>query len=490
LSEGLTVAFRADASHELGAGHVMRCLTLADGVAQRGGQCTFISRPLPASLAGRIRAAGHRLRELDASVTAESDARQSRECLEGAVDWLVVDHYGLDHAWESAMRAHAKRLLVIDDLADRAHDCDLLLDQNHHREAEARYARLLADGCGRLLGPRYSLLREEFREVRACVRPRTGAVGRLLVFFGGMDAANCTTEALQVLAALPSRPAAVDVVVGAEHHHLATIRALCTAQDFTLHVQSSRMAELMAAADAALGAGGSTTWERCCLGLPSFIVVVADNQRELAREATAAGVVFAPEPDAIALAGQFGRHLAGFLADGQRLRDMSARCLAMVDGRGVARVLRAMGLHDIIMRPARREDARNLFEWRNAPEIRAMSRTRDPIAWETHATWVDGVLADENRKLLIGERRGIPVGVVRFDVEGDSAEVSVYKVPGLTGPGLGADLLASAESWLARHCPSVRSLRAEVLGDNAASHRLFVAAGYEIRAAVYFKRMG
>jgi RimJ/RimL family protein N-acetyltransferase len=168
---------------------------------------------------------------------------------------------------------------------------------------------------------------------------------------------------------------------------------------------------------------------------------------------------------------------------------MSAQCLQLVDGRGVARVLRAMGVHDIGMRLARREDARNLFEWRNAPEIRAISRTCDPIAWETHVSWMDRVLADDNRHLLIGERQGLSVGVVRFDVEGDSAEVSVYKVPGNAEKGIGSDLLAAAEGWLAHHYPSVRSLRAQVLGDNAASHRLFVAADYEAGTAGYFKRM-
>lgn len=489
MNNGLTIAFRADASQQIGAGHVMRCLTLADGLAARGGRCIFISQPLPPSLAERIRAAGHDLRELDPTVSEESDAGQSSEWLGGGVDWLVVDHYELGREWETAMRGCARRMLVIDDLADRNHNCDVLLDQNFHREPEARYVGRLPAGCRRLLGPRYALLRREFRHAREGVQPRSGKVNRVLVFFGGMDAANCTTAALQALARLPAAPAVVDVVVGAEHHQLSAIRALCATQGFALHVQSSHMAELMAGADASLGAGGSTTWERCCLGVPSFVVVVADNQRGLAREAGAAGFVFAPDPDGDP-ASQFELHLASFLTDASRLRDMSARCLQLVDGRGVARVLRAMGVCDIGMRLARREDARNLFEWRNAPEIRAMSRTRDPIAWETHVSWMDRVLADDNRHLLIGERQGLPVGVVRFDVEGDSAEVSIYKVPGQAGQGMGSDLLAAAESWLGQHYPSVRSLRAEVLGDNAASHRLFLAAGYEAGAAAYFKRMG
>lgn len=488
MSNGLTVAFRADASQRLGAGHVMRCLTLAAGLAARGGRSTFISQTLPPSLASRIRAAGHELREFDSAVTEESDAWQSREWLSDGVEWLVVDHYGLGREWELAMRGCARRVLVIDDLADRNHDCDLLLDQNFHREPEARYAGRLPAGCRQLFGPRYSLLRGEFRQAREKVQPRSGEVNRVLVFFGGMDVANTTTTALQALARLPAVPSVVDVVVGAEHQQLSSIRALCATQGFTLHVQSSRMAELMASADASLGAGGSTTWERCCLGVPSFIVVVADNQRELAREAGAAGLVFAPDPDGEP-AIQFGLHLEGFLADAAGLRNMSARCLQLVDGRGVARVLRAMGVHDIGMRLARREDARNLFEWRNAPEIRAMSRTRDPIAWEAHVSWMDRVLVDDNRHLLIGERQGLPVGVVRFDIQGDSAEVSVYKVPGQEAQGRGSDLLAAAESWLGQHCPSVRSLRAEVRGDNAASHRLFLAAGYKAGVTAYCKRM-
>jgi UDP-2,4-diacetamido-2,4,6-trideoxy-beta-L-altropyranose hydrolase len=485
------IVFRADASQRLGAGHVMRCLTLAEAARAHGASCRFISRGMPASLLELLLSRGIGVDAISGGgeVSSEAeDASQSAAVLAGeGTDWLVVDHYGLGMGWECAMRHRARYVMALDDLA-REHDCDLVLDQNFYTDLDTRYLVRVPPRTRTLLGPRYALLREEFRLAHARARARSGEVRRLLVFFGGMDAANCTSAALDALVRLRKRNLAVDVVIGAEHAHRESIAAVCAANRFELHVQTSRMAELMLAADLAVGAGGSSSWERCSVGLPALLVVVAENQRQLVADGEAAGFACAPvaeSPDA----DFFTEHLRRLLDDAPTLSRLSQRGLDLVDGRGVFRVLRAMGMTPVSIRAADAADSRNIFDWRNHPDIRRVSRSDLPIEWPVHDTWFRSVLADPDRLLLIGEHGGQPAGVVRFDIEGDSADVSIYKVPEQAAAVSGGDLLAAAEFWLLQQRPQVRQLTAAVLEGNDASRRLFLAAGYSADAQRFSKRI-
>lgn len=472
----------------------MRCLALADELRSRGVQSRFLCREVTVSLATMIGAHGHALERLGAPTggapagSPEQDAGAARPRIAAQdCDWLVVDHYQLDAEWERAMRPPSGRLMVIDDLLHRGHECDLLLDQNlqAHR-AEARVARVPSH-CRVLLGPRYALLRPEFAARRATVQPRSGAVRRILVFLGGVDAGNYTGLALEALQKLGSVDLHVDVIIGAEHPHRMTIERTCREAHWDLHVQTERVADLMAAADLAVGAGGSATWERCCLGLPTLVLITADNQRAPACAAALAGVLCIAQ--ATTDPGQLAAELRALIDAPLQRAAQSRAALAQVDGRGTARVARAMGAVGVAIRLAGTADGRHLFEWRNDASIRAMSRDPRPLEWPAHERWFAGVLHDPARILLIGERAGQAAGVIRFDVSGASAEVSIYAVPGRDARVRGADLLAAAEDWLARHRPEVRELRAEVLGVNAASHGLFAGAGYERAGGIYTKRV-
>ncbi len=304
----MRVAIRVDASNKIGTGHVMRCLTLADAMQQRGAQFRFISRHLPEYIRDMLAAKGHEFLLLDSSSSEASaddlahanwlgtsqhaDAQESLQALSDQYwDWLVVDHYALDARWESVLRQAAKHILVIDDIADRQHDCDVLLDQNFYADMDTRYTGKVPEHCKLLLGPRYALLREEFRRLREQVKPRMGPVKRVLVFFGGVDADNYTGLAIEVLANIGVEGLQVDVVIGAQHPHREQIESACSEHQFDCHVQTKRMAELMATADLAIGAGGSATWERCSLGLPSIVLVLAENQRKAIRDLAAVGAV-------------------------------------------------------------------------------------------------------------------------------------------------------------------------------------------------------
>jgi UDP-2,4-diacetamido-2,4,6-trideoxy-beta-L-altropyranose hydrolase len=249
------------------------------------------------------------------------------------LSWLLVDHYALDTRWEQQMRPFTGKIMVIDDLADRPHDCDLLLDQNQYTGLERRYDGLVPDHCERLLGPRYALLRPEFAAARKTLRHRDGQVRRIFIFFGGSDLTNETSKALEAIRLLNRSDIAVDVVVGASNPKGDQIREICQRMPNTdFHIQVENMAELMAAADLAIGAGGTTTWERCCLGLPSIVLVLADNQREVAEAMSAAGAMKNVGWHADVTSTGLAEALRMALASPDCLNAMSERSLAIMGG--------------------------------------------------------------------------------------------------------------------------------------------------------------
>jgi UDP-2,4-diacetamido-2,4,6-trideoxy-beta-L-altropyranose hydrolase len=499
-----SVAFRVDASTRMGVGHVMRCLALAQHLKRSGAENFFICRFLPDRLKGALEESGHTVILLAQAVHDQAgdlahsdwlgtsqlvDAEHTKNAIRTLrCDWLVVDHYALDRRWESSLRGMTRKLMVIDDLADRDHDCDLLLDQNHATGSANRYAGKVPGHCRILLGPRYAMLREEFRSMHAQSKVRNGDVKRIFVFLGGADGAGYTSRVLDGLATLPLANVLVEVVIGAENPHREMIRATCHAQGFACHVQSESMAQMMSAADLAVGAGGTATWERCSVGLPSMALCVAENQRQALEDAALDGLVYAPELPSKA-AGEIALHVSALLENPALLRSMSARCLQAVDGNGTWRVAQAMGYTGISIRQAGPADSARILEWRNHPEIRAMSRNAGPIDPAVHQAWFSAALADGDRELLIGERDGRPVGAVRFDIAGAEAEVSIYVAPELSGRGYGSELLLQAERWLSTNRPEVLRVNAHVLGPNQKSHKLFERNGFVMRSSAYSKEI-
>ena len=348
----MRVCFRADASVRIGSGHVMRCLTLAVEAHRRGGEAIFVCRELPGNLCAYLEGMGVTVcrlpfdteipppawgqssanarldgtTELDAVMTAEIVTKYSP-------DWLVVDHYGLDRAWEGMLRKAVRRVMVIDDLADRPHDCDILLDQNLRREPDKSYRDLVPAGCTLLVGPRYALLRREFAAARKTIGKRDGTVRRILVFFGSSDPSGETLKAIDALVRLDAGRPAVDVVVGMTNPAGELVRDICAAlPGFTFHRQVSRISRLMAGADLSLGAGGSATWERCSLGLPCVTLVVADNQLEpTLAVAEAGGAVYAGQSGTVTSA-DLARIVRETAARPQLLAAMSRRAMEIMGG--------------------------------------------------------------------------------------------------------------------------------------------------------------
>ncbi|OQA34674.1 MAG: UDP-2,4-diacetamido-2,4,6-trideoxy-beta-L-altropyranose hydrolase [Betaproteobacteria bacterium ADurb.Bin341] len=274
------VVIRADASVNIGSGHVIRCLTLAEVLRQQGATVEFVCREHVGNLLELIHQRDFVAHTLECDEWSE-DARQTLAVLGNPVDWLIVDHYGLDKRWESQLRSACRHLMAIDDLADRPHDCDLLLDQNYYLNPECRYQGLLPDQCTQLLGPGYALLSTEYEQALQEHQPRAARIEKVLVFFGGSDPTGETEKLLTAIESFSLPELSFDVVVGASNPKCHVIEARCQQlQNVHFHCQTSEMAMLCAEADLALGAGGSANWERFSLALPCMVVTTAENQRE------------------------------------------------------------------------------------------------------------------------------------------------------------------------------------------------------------------
>ena len=505
----MKIAFRVDASLQIGSGHVMRCLTLAEALRERGVEAHFVCRDLNGHLGDFIHAQGFDVCLLPApgsgqksldwcahapwlEVQWQQDAQETIEALQnaGTVDWLVVDHYALDRNWETMLLVTATKVMAIDDLADRPHACCLLLDQNFYADMPSRYEGLLPQACTQLLGPGYALLRPEFGTIRQHLRERDGSVKQLFVFFGGSDASNQTEIVLGAIQQLNRNDIIVDVVVGEMNPRREAIKRLCSQlPKVNYHCQVSHVATLMAAADLAVTAGGSTTWERCCLGLPSLVVSTADNQLELC--------AFGAEKGLFHLLGRSGKlsvddyraALMIFTSTPANLRSFSSRGLELVDGKGAQRVASMMTSHEIMVRLAVAEDCDSIHSWRNAEETRRHIFDSQPIPIHVHRNWYAKTLINPDRILLVGELAGQPVGVLRFDIEREQATISIFLVPGVIGQGIGTHLICAGSRWLSRHRPEVRLVKAEILGENIGSIRAFERAGYTLHHLTYQERL-
>ena len=362
------VLIRVDASIEMGMGHLTRCLSLARALADDGANVFFLLRSHAARLTGLIEGEGHSVRLLtdpdhrpDAPAadgtahalwlptTWQQDAEQSSEAIDriGPVDWLIVDHYALDVRWERLQRKRAPRILVIDDLANRNHDCDILLDQNLVLNMERRYRGRLPSTCRPLLGPSYALLRPEFARQRESLTERNGKVGRILVCYGGSDPGNETAKALSAINSLSLPWLAVDVAIGLSNPHVDSISGLCREMPLAeLHRGADNMAELMTRADLAIGAGGMMSWERCCLALPTIAVHIADNQTgALTALASCGAVAYLGSAPSVTV-DQTAATLRSILDDPARTRAMGEAAGALVDGLGTSRVREAMRSRD------------------------------------------------------------------------------------------------------------------------------------------------
>jgi UDP-2,4-diacetamido-2,4,6-trideoxy-beta-L-altropyranose hydrolase len=492
----MKIVIRVDSSQAIGSGHLVRCRTLAETLRERGADVRFICRQQAGNLIHWLSQAAFPVTVLPAPENSGSlaedyaawlgvppaiDAEQTIAALAGdRPDWLIVDHYGIDVAWEQQLRPHVERIFIIDDLANRVHDCDALLDQNANTEGEQRYRDLVPSSCRLLVGSRYALLRPEYRAYRETLPPRTGEVKRVLVFFGSTDPSNMTGMALAALSGSELQGLEVEVVIGATNPHCAELEQQAAARSKTrLHYSRPHLADLMARADLAIGSGGTVTWERCCLGLPALVVSVAENQVTACRALDESGsIVYLGSSKEIrvkTLQEQINRSLEA----PENLLKISTNASLQVDGLGCLRIsefLKPTSSNDLKLRLAQADDAALYFDWVNDPDVRQNSRHSSSIAWDAHRVWFQRKLANSSCYLGLLEAEGLPVGQIRFDLEGEEAVIDYSLDQLVRGRGWATHLVRLGMKLLTNAQPMY--LRADVKTQNAASRAVFLRLGF------------
>jgi UDP-2,4-diacetamido-2,4,6-trideoxy-beta-L-altropyranose hydrolase len=479
---------RTDATAIMGTGHAMRCLALAQAWQDAGGgHCTFAMAEVTPAVRRRIEEESCEVVAVQAKAGGEDDAHQFVQLArERNATRAVVDGYQFGADYQRALKSAGLRILFIDDYAHAGHySADLVLNQNVSADEQfyanrESYTRLL-------LGPRYALLRLEFNSWRNHKReiPITGR--RVLITLGGSDPEGLTTRAIEAAAAVKVDGLEVMVVVGGSNPQFETLRSfaidLANDRDIKIEVKRdiSNMAELMAWADVAISAAGTTCWELCLLSLPALIVDVAENQsgvaRELHRRQCAVRVGRASEISAERLS----RELERLLRSQELQQSLSTRSRELVDGNGARRVVSALRGDTVVhLRRAREDDCRLLFDWANDPEVRNAAFSSAPIEWESHVAWLSGKLREGKSFIWIAEdAEGSPVGQIRFDVrEDEEAEVDVSIARARRGEG-GAHMLIRLGSNLFLQESNCKLVHAFVKEANGASARAFEKAGFK-----------
>lgn len=347
---GACVAIRVDASSTIGLGHASRCLALADALVRRGCRVTMLTTVGVGCFTAKAESLGCEILHLDAPagrppstrwpVPEAADAATSRETLAAAnvrPTWVVTDGYGFGAEWHRVLRQTGARILSIDERADRPLECDLLVDPSLPADP-ARYAGLLRPDCRRLLGPTFALLAPAYATARRDAGRGTGRPRRVVVSFGGSDREPGTLATATALAGIPADLDLVaDVVVARTHMDRDALERLA-ANDRRIRVIDPLpcLAALTATAALAVGGAGGSAWERICLGVPSIVVPIADNQRASARALAAAGIVRMIEPEASDLTGSLTAAIIELLTGRETLATDAGRRLC--DGGGADRV--------------------------------------------------------------------------------------------------------------------------------------------------------
>jgi len=350
----------------MGSGHVMRCLTLANKLRSRGAEITFITRHHPGCMVDDIEKERHKVILLSVpnaiyqersddvghaswlGVSWEQDAEETSLAIgDSRPDWLIVDHYGIDARWHLELRNQVGQIMAIDDLADRTLDCDMLLDQAYGRQ-EDDYWQRVPSNCQMFLGSRYALLRPEFSKLRAIAiekRKAFNGVNRILVSMGGMDPDNVTAIVLKGLSGVDwKRNPTIDVVLGGNAPHLEEIVVFAkkSALDILVSTDVTDMADRMLTADLAIGAGGATSWERCCMGLPSLTTVISENQLEIVRQLQNQGSIQSLGHSDRLTSVKVKDAVSKTLLSNDILMEMSRKGFDVTDGEGAYRVFEVM----------------------------------------------------------------------------------------------------------------------------------------------------
>lgn len=474
----LSLVIRADGDERIGAGHVMRCLALAEAWRESGGRVSFVCRPGAEQLLERIARHGFELTRLPPNATHADDANGliDRATADDAA-WVVVDGYHFDNAYHARVRAAGRMLCVLDDGQRWSHPAaDVVLNQNLGGET-SRYS--LRPGARLIAGPQFALVRPSFRRGATAGRP-SGSARRLLVSLGGADPADATSRVLDALELTGNALDQVDVVVGPANPRREAIvrRAAALGSAVRVVVDPPDIAELMRTAEMAVIAAGSTLWEVAALGLPAVCIVVADNQAPLAQNMSEAGAVENAGPLESLDTAKLAETIRRLAADAAQRAQMAQRGRRLIDGRGAQRVVEHLRQSTVCLRDATPAESQLLWHWANDEATRAASFASSTIGWDEHVEWYERVLSDPATAMWIAtDAAGRPLGQVRIERRGNTGLASFSIDPARRGQGWGTTVIGlAARRWL--HENAAEQVIAQVKPANAASAQALRHAGF------------
>jgi UDP-2,4-diacetamido-2,4,6-trideoxy-beta-L-altropyranose hydrolase len=479
-----SVIIRADGSAELGHGHIFRTLVLANTLIERGWNVVYVSRDLPGAPLMRIENEGIRVKVLGSQISEKEDVRSTLEYSkkENAA-WIVVDRYATgEHAFRT-MCESGFSVLAIDDICEHSFPVNILLNQNTGA-ARLDYGR--SPNRIELFGPVFALVRNVYVKARNKNPRKIEKVNRVLIFMGGGDSVDATGMLLRAFGEIDGKYR-IDIVLGSAYIFRQCLEE--TAKNSPHHVQIHcdlpDLAELMVRADVAICAGGSVTWEMCCLGLPMAFLMIADNQAGIVESMQKRGAaVFLGRAQDVAHV-DLVKDIKQFVEDNRKLTEIAARSWSTTDGCGAVKVALKMEefgqqtIHrELQLRLARVTDRERLFLWANDPVVRSVSFSTDPIPWEDHVRWFDARLDDKGTLIFIAEFSSEePVGQVRLDMRGDRTEISVSLGAEMRGCGLGSlVIMAGVKEVFDRGI--VKRVYAYVKIDNESSMNVFRKSGF------------
>lgn len=480
---GRHLIIRTDASSEIGTGHLMRCLSLAQAWKDAGDEVIFITSCQNEGLLQRLREEDFEIHIIASQYSASDDWEYTKEILADHPDaWVVLDGYHLNEVYQQHVKESGHRLLVIDDMAHLKHYyADIVLNQNLNAEKLyypcEPYTRLL-------MGTNYALLRREFLAWRDWKRDIPKIALHVLVTLGGGDPTNHTLKVIKALQKVGIPDLEAVVVVGAGNPHYDLLKAEIKQSNSYIHLtcDANNMPELMAWADVAVSGAGITIWELLFLETPILALILADNQSyvaepiELQKAGRNLGRIENISDEALAKA------INLLLRDFELRTKMSCKARNIVDGKGTERMINSMlgaSRHRLRLRPVRLEDCQLLWQWSNEPVVRAASFNSEPISWEAHIEWFNSKLNNPDWYCYIFyNEKGLPIGQVRVDTMGYEAEISISISSDFHGSGYGAEAIHLASEQLFRDT-AVKRINAYIKQENTASILAFTKANYK-----------
>jgi len=526
-----TIAIRVDASTRIGSGHVMRCLTLANHLVKRSpdSKIVFLCKKHSGHLNNIIMQHGFKLIELSEpliNIDKKSNAKMwlgcdyqtdAEECLQSflrntPIDLLIIDHYSLDYCWQDLIiqnianlhqsKNYKPKLMVIDDLANRKHNCDFLLDQTLGRNKQD-YLGLVPKACQLFLGKEYMLLRDEFTQTRLMAkvkRAETHQIKNMLVSLGGTDPDNITDTIISWLIKLKQQHCQITaiIIVNEQSPFLSSLQKLAKGNSWLkITCAPKSMADLILNADIAIGTAGGSAWERCCLGLPTLTITSAANQKLVNSKLT--------EARAIIDLGEYKRlsfvklkqAFESLSNDNEAYQAMVINSLACCDGLGAQNLALALSNsldlngslnNSVTLVLATHADCNVIFKWQSTPKIRRYLRNPEPVTWQEHCNWLKKTLNNAKIFLFIVRFKNKSVGVLRLDEinslhhDNKQWEISIIISPNSQGRNLALNAIANIPSSFKTH-----DIIAEVHKENTASHRLFNKAGFTQLSPTFYR---